>query len=255
MKQVYLIVRCVVIWLISWIHFLIGTAVLFLVAAIVDPRKSDPLQRSFSRNIMRLAGVRLRVERAPGFDPKRTSIFVSNHVNLFDPFVLYSSIPQFFRGWELESHFRIPVYGWLMKRFGNIPVADQKTPGSLRRLITQTKKALDAGTSLVVFAEGKRTMDGRVIPFQRGIFRILRDLDVPIVPVSIVGSFEFNRKDSLMLRPATIVVHLHGTIETTGLAAPEREALCERVYDIVATPVHKSLELAAQHSPAAGAPA
>ena len=60
----------------------------------------------------------VRAEEAPpGFDARRTSIFVSNHVNLFDPFVLYGSVPQFMRGLELESHFRIPVYGWMMRRY------------------------------------------------------------------------------------------------------------------------------------------
>ena len=111
MKQAYLVIRCVVLWFVSWVHFVIGTFALLLVAVLIDPRKSDPLQRLFARNIVRLAGVRLQVQKAPCFDPHRTSIFISNHVNLFDPFVLYSSIPQLFRGWELESHFRLPIYG------------------------------------------------------------------------------------------------------------------------------------------------
>jgi 1-acyl-sn-glycerol-3-phosphate acyltransferase len=241
MKRAYLIIRSTGLWLVSWLHFVAGTLLLLLVAAFVDPRKSDPLQRFFARNIMRLAGVRLRVQVSPRFDPARTSIFVSNHVNLFDPFILYSAIPQFFRGGELESHFRIPIYGWLMKRFGNVPVADRRTTGSLRRLIQQTRRALDGGTSLVVFPEGKRTRDGHVQPFQPGIFRIVRDLKVPIVPVSMVGSFEFNHKDSFLLRPATIVVHLHDTIEIQVLSDAEREALCDRVQQIVAAPVEASL--------------
>ena len=241
MQRAYLVVRCIILWFLSWIHFVIGTFVLLVVAVYIDPRRSDPLQRLFARNIVRLAGVRLRVQRAPHFDPHRTSIFISNHVNLFDPFVLYSSIPQFFRGWELESHFKIPIYGWLMKRYGNVPVADQKTPGNLRRLIQQTRRALENGTSLAVFPEGKRTLDGRVIPFQKGIFRILRDLEVPIVPVSVVGSFEFHHKGTYILYPSTIVVHLHDTIETKSLSVAEREALLSRVHAIVSAPVEESL--------------
>ena len=100
----------------------------------------ERLRRSagYSRNVVRLAGARVEVRRSPGFDPQRTCFFVSNHVNLFDPFVLYSAIPQFFRGLELESHFRIPVYGWLMKRFGNVPVPD------VRALRPETHVADDA---------------------------------------------------------------------------------------------------------------
>jgi len=237
MKKIYLLLRCILIWLVSWAHFVIAVPTLILVALFVDPRKSDALQRFFARNIVHLAGVRLIVKRAPGFDPTRTSIFLSNHVNLFDPFVLYSAIPQYFRGWELESHFRIPFYGWLMKRFGNIPVAVARTPGSLRRLIQQTQAALDKNVSIIVFPEGKRTITGRVGPFQSGIFRLLRDFNVPIVPVSVVGSFEFNRKNSLMLNPSTITVYLHDTIDTEKLSEAERAGLAARVAEIIARPV------------------
>ena len=83
-------------------------AFLVLLGIFVDPRKNDWPQRLFFRNILRLAGVKFEVRRAPGFDPARTSIFVCNHVNIFDPFVVYSAIPQFVRGFELESHFKIP---------------------------------------------------------------------------------------------------------------------------------------------------
>jgi len=104
------------------------------------------------------------------------------------------------------------------------------------------REALDHGVSLTVFAEGGRTLDGRVKPFQKGVFRIVRDLGFPIVPMSMVGSFEFNRKGSWMLHPSTIVVHLHDTIETKGLSREELEALPDRVYEIVAKPVHAALE-------------
>ena len=237
MRNIYLAIRCLLLWAISLLHFSLGALLLMLVAIFVDPRKTDVLQRTFARNVVRLAGVRLHVCASPGFDPTRTSLFISNHVNLFDPFVLYSAIPQFLRGWELESHFKIPIYGWMMRRFGNVPVADQRTAGTLRRLIQQTKAALQNGVSLAVFPEGSRTEDGYVKPFENGIFRLVRDLKAPMVPVSIVGSFEFNRKDSYWLRPSTIVVYLHDTIETANLTEDEREQLCERVHQIVSGPV------------------
>jgi 1-acyl-sn-glycerol-3-phosphate acyltransferase len=232
-------VRSAVLWAASLLHFFIGGSLLVLLAVFVDPRKSDRLQRIFARNILRFAGARLEVRRAPGFDPKRTSIFISNHVNIFDPFVVYSSIPQFVRGWELEEHFRIPVYGWMMKRFGNVPVSSRKTAADLKRLLKLTRASLDQGVSLVVFAEGGRTPDGRVKPFQDGIFRMLRQLPYPIVPMSIVGSFELHRKGGRMLFPSTIVVHIHDTIETEGLKGGKEEAenLREKVQAIVAAPV------------------
>lgn len=242
MRKVYLILRSAFLWVVSGLHFFPVCSLLVLLGLLVDPRKNDRPQRIFFRNILRLAGVGFEVRRAPGFDPNRTSIFVCNHVNIFDAFVIYSAIPQFVRGWELESHFKIPAYGWMMGKFGNIPVPANTSPEAFKKLLRQTKAALGDGVSLIVFPEGSRTLDGRVGPFREGIFRMLPRLQYPIVPMSIVGSFEFHRKGNWMLYPSKIVVHLHDTIDTTGLTKKEVEGLQQRVHAIVAGPLEEAVK-------------
>ena len=181
-------------WLLSGAYFFPVCSFLVLLGIFVDPRKNDGAQRMLCRVTMKLAGAKLVVRRAPGFDPQRTCFLLVNHVNLFDPFVLYATVPQFFRGLEFESHFRIPVYGWMMKRFGNVPVPDNNRPSDLKRMWRLTRAALDSGVSLAVFPEGQRTRDGRLGPFKDGVFRMALQFGTPIVPVSVVGAFEFNRK-------------------------------------------------------------
>ncbi|MBI3406153.1 MAG: 1-acyl-sn-glycerol-3-phosphate acyltransferase, partial [Acidobacteria bacterium] len=207
----------------------------------LDPRKHDWLQRGFCRRIALLSGTRIEVRRSAGFDANRTSFFFTNHVNLFDPFMLYCAIPQFVRGWELESHFKIPAYGWLMKRFGNVPVPDVRRPSDLKRLWRLTQDAIDSGTSLIIFPEAKRTRDGHVDQFQDGGFRVAQQLGVPIVPVSLVGSFQHHRTGYWMLWPAKITIHLHDTIETKGMTKEEVPALRERVREIISAPVEEAL--------------
>src|SRR5277367_2155719 len=233
MKQAYLTVRSAILWAVSGIHFAVVGTILIALGAVVDPRKNDWPQRLFFRNILRLAGAQFEVRRAPCFDPTRTSIFICNHVNLFDPFVIYTAIPQFLRGFELESHFKLPVYGWLMGRFGNIPVPDVPSREGLERMTSRAKTALDSGISLAAFAEGGRTRDGHVRPFKKGIFNLAQKFSIPIVPVSIVGSFEFFQIWKWMLYPGKITVHLHDTIDTTQVGRGEVEALRQRVQDIV----------------------
>lgn len=240
--SIYLTVRSVFRWMLAGAFFFSVCPVLILLGIFVDPRKNDWPQRWLSRTAVRLAGARVEVRSSPGFDPDRVCFFVSNHVNLFDPFVLYSVTPQFIRGLELESHFRIPVYGWLMKRFGNVPVPGTNRPSDLKRMWRLTRAALDQGVSLVAFPEGGRTITGRVGPFRDGIFRMAREFGTPITPVSIVGSFTFNRKTSWMLRPSTIVVWLHDTIETDRYTKREIAELRDRVWRTVAGPVHASLD-------------
>lgn len=246
MKRTWLTVRALILWAVSVIHFaLVGTVAVF-VGLCLDRRKHDWINRGFFRNILRLAGVRFEVRRAPGFDPDRTSIFICNHVNIFDPFVIYSAIPQFVRGFELESHFKVPIYGWMMGWFGNVAVPDAPNRESLEIMTQRAKAALDSGTSLIAFAEGGRTRDGHVHEFKKGIFNLAKKFGVPIVPMSIVGSYQFFQTGNWMLHPGKITVCLHDTIDTSKTGRGEVDSLRRRVQDIVAAPVEEALKALAK---------
>src|ERR1019366_6686842 len=223
-------------------YFFPVCAFLVLLGIFIDPRKNDGAQRMLCRTTMKLAGAKIVVRRALGFDPTRTSFFLVNHVNLFDPFVLYATIPQFLRGLEFESHFHIPVYGWMMKRFGNVPVPDNNRPSDLKRMWRLTRAALDSGVSLVVFPEGQRTVDGRLGPVKDGVFRMALQFGTPIVPVSMAGAFEFQKKTSWLLRPGRITVYVHDTIETKDLRKEDFSALRDRVHAIISQPIDETLD-------------
>ncbi len=246
MRKAWLTVRALVLWAVSGFHFAVLGSIIVAVGLRVDRRKHDWMNRGFFRNILRLAGVQFEVRRAPGFDPQRTSIFICNHVNIFDPFVIYSAIPQFVRGFELESHFKVPVYGWMMGWFGNVAVPDAPTRESLEIMTERAKAALDSNISLIAFAEGSRTRDGHVHEFKKGIFNLAQKFGVPIVPMSIVGSYEFFQTGNWMLYPGNITVYLHDTIDTSKIPRGELDALRRRVQDIVAAPVEESLQSAAK---------
>jgi 1-acyl-sn-glycerol-3-phosphate acyltransferase len=242
MKQAWLAVRSAILWAISGVHFLVVGIFLIALGTVVDPRKNDWPQRWFLRNILRCAGVKFEVRRSPGFDPVRTSLFICNHVNIFDPFVIYSAIPQFVRGFELESHFKVPVYGWMMGRFGNIPVPDKPSRAGLEIMNRKAKAAFDSGISLIAFAEGSRTRTGHVQEFKKGIFSLAQSFGMPIVPMSIVGSYEFFQTGNWILYPGKITVYLHDTVETSGVGRAGIDDLRQHVQDIVAAPVEEALK-------------
>ena len=246
MKRGLLTLRSVFLWILSGLHFFVFAPTLVFLGIFLDPRKHDWLQRAFCRRIAYLSGARVQAVRSPGFDPNRTCFFMVNHVNLFDPFMLYCAIPQYVRGWELESHFKIPAYGWLMKRFGNVPVPDVRRPSDLKRMWRLTQDAIDSGTSLIIFPEAKRTRDGHVDGFEEGGFRVAQQLGIPIIPISLVGSIKHHRTGHWMLWPATITVHLHDLIETKGMTKQDVPALCKRVHDIISGPVEASLGMSSE---------
>ena len=243
MRAAYRKARSLLLWAVSGAHFFIVCTLLVGLGAVVDPRKNDRAQRIFFRNILRLAGVKFEARRASGFDAQRTSLFVCNHVNIFDPFVIYSAIPQFVRGFELASHFKVPAYGWMMARFGNIPVPDEnhRSREAMAEMTRKTEQAFASGISLIAFAEGSRTRDGHVGPFQKGVFRLALRFGIPIVPMSIVGSHEFHRTGDWMLNRGKITVYLHDTIETKDMRKEQATELRERVHAIVAAPVEEHI--------------
>ncbi len=251
MKRFSEVILSIGLWIASWLHFLVVVPVLIALAAVLDPRKHDWLQRGLCHRIAFFSGAKVVAQKSPGFDGERTSIFMVNHVNLLDPFMLYCAIPQLVRGWELESHFKIPIYGWLMKRFGNVPVPNVRSPKDLKRLWRLTQAAIDSGVSLIIFPEAKRTRDGHLNEFEDGGFRLAQQLGVPIVPVSLVGSFHHLRTEDWILRPTTITVVLHDTIETKGMRKEDVPALKQRVKQTIEAPVEAWLNGSAKGTEAA----
>lgn len=241
MRNAYLVVRSVCIWLVAAPIFFCSVGFLILLAKLIGPPRTDRCVRFFSRLLMHSTFCRYRAVHPPDFDPSRTYIIVSNHVNIFDPFVIYGATQRFSCGMELETHFKIPIYGWFMKVYGNVPVAEEKNAANVRKVFRLTKQTLDRDINLMVLPEGTRTRTGRVGKFNDGIFVMAQKFKYPILPVSIAGSFQLKRKGDWMLRPARITVHVHDVIEMDNVGRDEIGAIRDKVYDIVAGPVHADL--------------
>src|SRR5258708_30679092 len=101
-QRVWALVRSAFHWLLSAAYFFPMCGFVLMLGIFIDPLKNDWPQRMLSRVTMTLAGAKLIVRRAPGFVPSRTCFLIINHVNLFDPFLLYATIPQNFLSLELE---------------------------------------------------------------------------------------------------------------------------------------------------------
>jgi 1-acyl-sn-glycerol-3-phosphate acyltransferase len=211
-------------------HFLPSAAVMTAICATRGLDASLPFQRWYAKWQIRLTGSRWKAEVHPDVDPVRPYVFVHNHTNHLDFVFMHNATPHYKRGLELESHFRYPVYGPMMKIRGGIgvrPGANGQTPEILKTM----REALRDGHSILAFPEGHRTLDGRLGRFRRGVFFLARDLDLPVVPVTVTGAYDLMRKGSLVMRPGhTLGVHLDAPIETSGMRDEEVVALAHRVH-------------------------
>ncbi len=220
-------VRSGVLWPIGlvqlawWSYFVRGAASLKVL------KRVDFTLKWMSRAIPASLGIRIRVKGKEVIDPKKTYVYVANHVNIFDLFALYQSIPHYTRALEQADHFSWPFIGPLITAAGQIPV-DPDDPRKTVKGLKMASKQLRRGESLTVLPEGSRTLDGSVGPFFAGAFRLAIKEGVPVVPMAIKGGRYVNRRGDWRLRPGTEEVLIGAPIPTKGLASKDAAELAER---------------------------
>ncbi len=185
------------------------------------------LGQFFCRRVTDLAGITVRRHGLDHLAPGMSYVFCINHVSLMDLFVVFQSIPYFHRSFQDASHFKIPIYGRMVKVCGQVPV-DRKSKASIRRAFAQATEILHAGDSFVVFPEGHRTRDGRLGEFHLGAFRLAIQAGVPVVPMGLRGLRNICPAGDWHIRSGTVDVLFGEPITTTGLDKGDAGELSRR---------------------------
>ncbi len=119
---------------------LLFVLVLVTIQTLLDNQKLfDPVIKWLCRIFPLLFGVRVKTMGLEKIDPAKTYIFMANHVNIFDGFILYGYIPNFLRGVELEEHFSWPVWGTITKKWGIYQLAITILPKHLKVSLWQIR--------------------------------------------------------------------------------------------------------------------
>jgi 1-acyl-sn-glycerol-3-phosphate acyltransferase len=194
--------------------------------------------RLWARWILATTGVRVTVEGLDRITPDGTYVFVANHQSIYDIPVVFGSLPHQLRIIAKASLGSFPFLGWHLRRTGHLLV-DRRTPDATG-VFQWASRLTERGLSLVIFPEGMRTHDGRVVAFKGGSFYPAMRAGLPIVPLSIVGSRHVMRKGELTTRPGHVTLIVHPPIEIPPRTAPradEVRALAARVREIIRPPV------------------
>jgi 1-acyl-sn-glycerol-3-phosphate acyltransferase len=198
----------------------VETIVMAIVSLALWPvDRSGRLQHGCARIWCRLTafiiGVRLEVHGAAHVSPGRAYVYMANHASLIDTIALFAYLPYQFKIMAKRGLFYVPFMGWHLWTSGNFPIDrgdPRRTAMSLRRVVDGIRQ----GKSLAVFPEGTRTPDGRLQEFKPGAFKIAVRAGVPIVPVTIRGTFALLPKTTLAPRPGRVDVFIGEPIETAG---------------------------------------
>jgi 1-acyl-sn-glycerol-3-phosphate acyltransferase len=209
-----------------------------LVGSIFDSqgRWQHACTRVWASLILRISGIRVRVEGLEYINPRETAIYCVNHQSAMDIPVLYASLPAQFRFVAKRSLFNLPFMGWHMRRSGHIPV-DRDRPHEAMKSMKKASQEIREGKSVVLFPEGHRSRDGQLLPFKAGSFYIAILAGVPIVPITVNGTSYVLKADTYHVRAGQTEVIVHPAISTQGLTLHDVDALSQKVRDAMASRV------------------
>jgi len=185
----------VLVWLVS---STIALSLLGLVVSLFGSREETlhHMARLWARMYLAIAGIDVRIrgiERL-GSPPY---VFMCNHQSALDIYALLSGLPLSFRWIAKRQLFAIPVFGWAMRKAGYISI-DRENAREALKAIEKAAQRIREGTNIIIFPEGTRSADGRLLPFKKGGFTLALRAMVPVVPIGIFGSSALHPKGSFI---------------------------------------------------------
>ena len=155
--------------------------------------------------------IKVKVKGRENIDKNTSYIFVANHQGAFDIFSIYGFLDHNFKWLMKKSLEKIFMVGPACRRAGHIFVDDSKI-SAIKNTILQAEDTLKDGMSLVIFPEGSRSWDGKMIPFKRGAFMLASEFNLPVVPLTIDGSFRRMPRYTYNVTPGKIILTIHKPI-------------------------------------------
>lgn len=179
---------------------------------------------------VRLAGVKVEPIGLERLDPSRTYIFMSNHTSNLDPPILLPLIPRRTSVMAKKELFSYPILGETM-RMGSLVPVDRGNRDAGIAAVRAAAAVIRQGINMTIYVEGKRSFDGKLLPFKKGPFYLAVECGVPVVPVTIVGTHEIMPKARFRISPGTAKIVFHDPIEPNDFGS--RECLMQKVRDAI----------------------
>ena len=213
------------------LNLVVVTAILatvVLIAALLRVRGHgiyDWAARTWAARMLRASGVEMQVEGLENVRLDQPQIFVSNHVSWYDVFALAVAIPKRYRFVAKKELGWIPLFGTAWKAAGHISVDRSDRAAAIRSLDEAGRLLKQDNSSVVIFAEGTRSRDGRLQPFKKGAFMLALHTGVDIVPVAVLGTGYVMPKGAWRVRAGRIIVRFGEAVRVSNYSEATRDAL------------------------------
>ena len=234
----------------SWVRVLFRSAgvavvgvaatIVAAISAVIAARrgKDATVERiidAWSMAWLKAGRVNLEVRGADKVDPARSYVVVANHASAFDIMACFKAVPIPIRFLAKKELFRIPLLATAMRAIGIVEVDRQARVGIQEQISAQAKELIAKGRSVIIYPEGTRTKTGVMGPFKKGAFTIAISSGLPVLPVTVLGSYAAWRPGTMWVRGGDITVIIDDPIETEGLPASDTGELRDRARQVIAS--------------------
>ena len=188
----------------------------------------------WSRVVITLLLLPVKVEGRQHLRANQSYVFVSNHQGAFDIFLIYGYLNRNFKWMMKQSLRRVPFVGIACEYAHHIFV-DKRGPSRIRDTYDRARDTLREGMSLVVFPEGARTFTGHMGVFRRGAFMLADELQLPVVPLTINGSFDVlpRMRDGRFINWHPLTLTIHEPIFPDGKGVEYERRTMNRAYQTI----------------------
>jgi 1-acyl-sn-glycerol-3-phosphate acyltransferase len=195
----------------------------------------DRTARLWSRVWLAAAGVHMNVEGQHNIDPLRSYVVVANHTSNLDVMVCFLAVPLPIRFLAKKELFSIPLLATAMRSIGIVEVDRSAHAAIHDQINVQAKKLIGAGRSLIIYPEGTRSRVGDLATFKKGAFTMAVTAQLPVLPVTIHGTYEAWPPHSMKIRGGRVNVVVEKPIETTGMTHADTTRLRNEAHGVIET--------------------
>jgi 1-acyl-sn-glycerol-3-phosphate acyltransferase len=205
------------------------------------PCVCEGVPKTWARQILRVAGVRVVLENEGAIDHSGPQVIVANHVSWFDVIALAAFAPgryAFVAKKEVKS---IPFFGRAVDACGHIFIDRANHQAALESLEEVRRKLAEEKPTIIMFPEGTRSKTGELQAFKKGAFVLAIQTGAEVVPTAVLGSRAVMAKHSALIRPGTITIRFGEPISAAGMEMDQRDRLIQETREaltrLLAAPV------------------
>ncbi|OLD58282.1 MAG: hypothetical protein AUI33_17795 [Ignavibacteria bacterium 13_1_40CM_2_61_4] len=218
-----MIISALRVLLVVFITILASSVMILVFSVNHSERVYFSLVKSYFRLLLAVCGIRVEVLGAERINSSQNYVFVANHASLFDIPAVVAGMPSNVRLIYKKELERVPFIGWALYIGRTYIPINRGHKQEAMRSMEEAARTIARGASVLIFGEGTRSTDGRLQPFKRGPFKLAVQAGIPVVPLTINGSFRILPKGSLRPRPGSIALVLDNPIIPPGANGKDAE--------------------------------